>query len=112
MDAIEAESAVHVARFARLEQPQLASGTRLAAADTVLGLARRADGRLAHFDFPRRDQRLHEVELSDWADIFAERRAVKKTVDRKGGRKVGQHDPGRGPGTVPKGEGLVRPQKN
>ena len=83
VDAVEAERAVHVARLPRLEQVQLAAGNAVAAADAVLGPARRADVRVAHLDFQRRDQRLHEVELADRADILAEGGAAKEAVDRR-----------------------------
>ena len=50
--------------------------------------AGRAHVRFAHLDLQRRDQRLHEIELTDRADIFAERRAAKKTVDDEGSREI------------------------
>ena len=53
VDTVEAKRAVHVARLPRLVQVQLASGNVISAADAVLGLARRADDRVAHLDFQR-----------------------------------------------------------
>ena len=112
VDTVEAERAVHVARLPRLEQVQLAAGDVVSPADAVLGPARRADDRVAHLDFQRRDQRLHEVELADRADILAEGCAAEEAVDDEGGREVGQDDPGGPPGTVPESERLVSPQED
>ena len=58
-------------------------GMLISAADAVLGPARRTDVRVAHLDFQRRDQRLHEVELADRADVLAEGCAAKEAVDRR-----------------------------
>ena len=111
VDTVEAERAVHVARLPGLEQVQLASGNVISAADAVLGPARRADVRVAHLDFQRRNQRLHEVELADRADILAERRTAEEAVDDEGRREVGQDDPGGPPGAVPEGKRLVGPEE-
>ena len=76
-------------------------GMSVSAADAVLGPARSADVGVAHLDFQRRNQRLHEVELADRADILAEGGAAKEAVDDEGSREVGQGDPGGPPRAVP-----------
>src|SRR5260370_11997000 len=84
VDAVEAEGAVHVARFARLEQVQFASGNPVPAADAILGPACRADLRVPDLHFQRRHQRLHEVELADGANAFAEPPAPQATAPTTG----------------------------
>ena len=78
VDTVEAKGAVHVARLAGLEQVQFAAGNPVPAADAILGPARRADLRVSDLHFQRRNQRLHEVELADGADVLAKRGARKK----------------------------------
>ena len=90
VDAIEAGGAVHVARLARQEQVQLAAGDAVAAADAILRLARRAHGWVTRLDLQRRDQRLHEIELADRADVFAEGGAAEQAVDDEGRREIAQ----------------------
>ncbi len=53
VDAVEAKRAVHVARFPRLVETQLATGNFVTAADAVLGRARNADRQVAHLDLQR-----------------------------------------------------------
>ena len=112
VDAVEAERAIQVALLARLEEMQLAAGDGVAAANALFGRARCADGRLADLDFQRRDQRLHEVELADRADVFAERRAAEEAVDDERRDEIADRDPGRQPGAVPERERFVAPQED
>ena len=60
--------------------------------------------RLADSHFQRRDERLHEVELPDRANIFAKRRARKEAVNDKGRHDVTNGNPGRQPRAVPQRE--------
>ena len=73
--------------------------------------ASRADGRLADRHFQRRDERLHEVELPDRADVLAERRVAEKAVDDECRHEVADRDPGREPRAVPQRERLVAPEE-
>src|SRR5262249_50789946 len=83
LHAIETQRAIEVADFARQEQFELTPSLVRTAADAVV---RRATGTrlgLAHLHLERRDERLHEVKLTDWADVLAEARAAKQGVDGK-----------------------------
>src|SRR5262249_3357588 len=93
MDAIQAESAIHVARLLRLEQSEFASRDSVPAADTILRSARRADLGIDDAYFKRRNQRLHKVELTNRAEVFAKDRAAKKTVDHKRQSEVSHRKP-------------------
>src|SRR5205823_2544104 len=111
VDAIEAGGAVHVARLARQEQLQLAAGDAVAAADAILRPARRANGRVPRLDFQRRGQRLHEIELTDRADVLAEGGAAEQAVDDEGRGEVTQGEACRPPRPVPEVQRLVSPQE-
>ncbi len=54
---------------------------------------------------------MNEIELSDRADVFAERGPAEEAVDHKRGDEVGDGDPGRDPRAVPEGKRFVAPEK-
>src|SRR5258708_669744 len=112
VDAVEAERAVHIARLPRLEQVQFAAGYSISTTDAVLGSAPRADFRIANLHFQWGNERLHEVKLADWTDIFTKRGAPKETVDDKGCEEVADRNPSGPPGTIPKGKRLIGPKKH
>src|SRR5262249_33185753 len=107
VDTIKAESAIDVTRFPRLVQVEFASRDAVPSTDTVLGSARAAHGRVAHLDFRRRNQRLHEIELADRTHILAKRSPAKETVHDEGSSKVADRYPGGPPGTIPESKGLI-----
>ena len=111
MNAVEAERTVHVARLPRLKQLHLTAGDIIPAADAVVSPACRADSRISDLHFERRDKRLHEVELADRANIFAEAGPTKEPVDDKGRHEVAQGDP-RGPAwAIPESKRFIGPQE-
>src|SRR5262249_16729741 len=101
----------HVARLARQEQVQLAAGDTVTATDAIPGPARRADGRVARLDLQWRDQRLHEVELTDRAQGLAERGATEQTVCDECRDEVAESEAGRPKRPVPKVQRLISPQE-
>src|SRR5262245_56490612 len=101
MDTVKTESAVHVARLVWQEQAKFAAGNTIAAADTVLGLARRADIWVASLDLQRRNQRLHAVELTDRAKVFAEGGTTEQAVDDEGRSEVAEREARRPQRPVP-----------
>src|SRR5580700_11177074 len=82
MHAIQAESAIHVPHFQRLEQCQFTPaldhdqlGTGSAPpANAIFRPAIVADLQIAHLHFERRNRGSHEIELSDRTNKFVERR--------------------------------------
>src|SRR6185437_2506943 len=78
--AVEAESAIHGAGLAWLEERQFATalfqrrgyGDELRSLDAIERAAGGADLMVAHADFEGRGQRRHEIKLPDRADVFAE----------------------------------------
>src|SRR6516164_5607211 len=95
LDAIETESAVEIAFLFGLKKFQFAAPFCVSATDTIQRLAAAAYVCRPDFHFERRDQRLYEMELPDWADIFAKGCATKKSVDQKRCDKISDDDPGR-----------------
>ena len=111
MNAVEAERAVHVARLPRLKQLHVAAGDLIPAANAVVSPACCADVGVSDLDFERRDQRLHEVELADRANIFAEAGPAKEAVDDKGRDEVAEGNP-RGPAwAIPESKRFICPQE-
>jgi len=122
VDAVEAEGAVQVAGLPRQVEAQLAAvhcslspGGRGrgegATSNAVLRGAGRTDGGVAHLHLQRRAERLHEVELTDGADVLAERGAAEDGVDGERSREEAQRDPGGPPRAVPERERLVGPEE-
>src|SRR5262249_4212275 len=93
-----------------LEQVQFAAGDSVPAEDAIPGPARRADPRVAGPHHQRRHQRLHEVELADGAEVFAEGGAAEETVDNKGQGEVTQRQPRRPPRARPQTSRLGSPK--
>ena len=110
MDAIKTESAVEIAFLFWLKEFQLATSQCVSAANAIECLAGVADIRRSDFHFRRRDQRLHEMELSDGTNIFAKGCAAKKSVNPERCKEISNNDPGRQPGAVPQTESLICPE--
>ena len=118
MHAVEAERAIQVADLAWQEQAELAASLHdlqrvhvaLPPLDAVVGPALVARPGVADLQLRRRYRRCHEVELTDRADVLAERRALEQQIHDQREREVTQDDP-RGRGRpLPDGEQLVREQ--
>ena len=69
-----------------------------------LRVAGGAHGRLTHGHFQRRDERLHEIELADRADIFAERRTAEEAVDDERRRRSSRWRSRRSPTGCPRAQ--------
>src|SRR5580704_11015862 len=111
MNTIEAKRAIHVARFVRLEEAGLTAGDGVAPSNAFVCAARGADSRRENLDFKGRYERLHEIKLTDRADVFAESVGAEEAIDGKGTDEIPNGDP-RGPQrTVPKRKTLVGPEK-
>ena len=59
----------------------------------------------------RRDERAHEMELPDRADVLAEAGAAEQRVDDEGADEIGDDDPGGPERAVPQRERLVGPEE-
>ena len=75
--------------------------------NAILGAARVARCLLPHLNLQGRDERAEEVELAQWADVFAECGAAEDRVDGEGDAEVSQRHPGGPPGRGPQAEVLV-----
>ena len=115
LHAVEAKRAVDVADLgwqveAKLTpalQDHLRGFNRAASGDAIRCPASLTRGRLAYPQLERRHGRGHEVELADWAEMLAERRALEDRVDRQRGAEVGEHEIRRGARQCPQVEELV-----
>src|SRR5215471_14285143 len=103
-DAIEAKGAINIAGFSWQIKNHLAPSLLLIAAQTVVSFAAGANGRFADFDFERRNQRSHKLELTDRTNVFAEAGAAEKGVNRKGHEEIVNYQPGCPHWLVPEGE--------
>ncbi len=100
LHAVEAERAIEVADFGRKKETELASALhqdqrrlgRPTPGNAVFSSARLARRRLLDSEFERRDCRRDEVELTDRADVLAERRALEHEIHGKRRDKVRQHE--------------------
>src|SRR5207244_790928 len=81
--AVQAERAVEIAGLGRLEQPQFAAAMLLIAAQAIMRLAGIAYGAILYRHLQWRDQRVHEMELPDGADVLAEARALKQAIENR-----------------------------
>src|SRR2546422_8259935 len=99
--AIEAKRAVKVSRFARQKEVHFATALTFVSAQTVMCFAAGTNIRLANFDFERRDQRRHKLELTDRANIFAEACAAEQGVNNKRYEKIIYDQPRRPDWLVP-----------
>ena len=88
MDTIQTKGAIHVARFAGLEQLQLASALLFVSTNTVIRLTRTAHCQIPNGDFDRRNERLNELILTDRTDVLAEAGAREETVNDDRGCEV------------------------
>ena len=109
--AIEAEGAIHVSRLGGLEEMEFATPLGLVSAQAIMGAASGADAGIPDSDFQRGDEGGNEVELADWANMFAEARTFEEAVHKHGGGEVENDDPSRPPRGFPEVEKLVGPEK-
>lgn len=110
LDAVQAEGAIHVARFTRLKKLKLASALRSIALDAIKCPARSADLGTADFHLEGRSERLHEMKLSDRAHELAKTGAAKESVNKEGAEKISKDHQSGNRRFVPEVESLVRPQ--
>src|SRR5882724_6699645 len=101
MDTIQTEGAIHVARFARLEQLQLASALLFISTNTVIRVTGTAHCQIPNGDFDRRNERLNELILTDRTDVLAEAGAREETVNDDRGCEITDHQHGRGSWAIP-----------
>ena len=109
--AVQAERAVHVPGFLRDVQVELASALLGVAAQAIVRDAGGADTPLLQPHLERRDERAHELELPDGADVLAEAGAAEQRVDDEGADEVGHDDPGGPERAVPQRERFVGPEE-
>src|SRR6516165_104483 len=110
VDTIKTESAVEIAFLFWLKEFQFAASLCVSTANAIEGLTSMADIRRSDFHFGRRDQRLHEVELPDWTNVFAKGCAAKESVNPERCEEISDNDPGRQPRAVPQTESLICPK--
>src|SRR6185503_6001795 len=118
LHAVETEVAIEIANLARLIQSKLTAPLdrhqmrrRLAhATDAILCRTLRARIVIANSDFEWRDRRGNEVELSDRANEFTERRVFEYRIDHDCPCEVRNDQPGSPPWRRPQVEPLVDKQ--
>ena len=132
LDAFHAEGAVHVSHLRLLVEPKLASVLKelsafvgpegrgplvqapklfVSAHDAIPGAAGGAHVGLPNGDLQGRGQGVHEMELADGADVFAEGRSPEEAVDDEGGYEITEGQPCGEEGAGPEVIGFVSPEK-
>ena len=111
MDTVEAEGAVHIACFAWLKEFQLTSALRRVSAKAVMRLTRAANVEVANTHFDGRNQRLNKLILTNGADVLAEARTFKETIDNNRGCEVSYDQHGRVTRVLPQAQRFVGPEK-
>ena len=109
---VQAEGAIHVAGFLRLEELQLAAALFFVTAKTIVRLTSSTDIEAAHAYFHRRNERLNELILPNGTNVLTETRSFEEAVNDQRGREITYDQPRRPTRTVPQAKGFIGPEKD